>query len=197
MKTQSYLKLIFLRLKNLISKKTIPDKSMVNISYNGDYYRLHTMSNAGLSFLEIKAPFIYLNNNASEIELAQAVLKLLPYYRKINASLFKQLIPKIKEVSNKADEAEMKTYGYSSKKKLYISKIYCHIQYFNEKQQFEISPTHHDSYDGYSGTQFDFFISSASTEQEIGEAIKKGLRLCTAKAAYPLPLVLWISIITV
>jgi hypothetical protein len=166
------------------------DKAMVNINYNGVFYRLNAMSNAGICFTELDAPIIYLDRNATEIELGQAVLKLLPYYKKVDVSLFKTLIPKINEAGLLREANEMQTYGYSSRNKLYQSNISCSISFYMDKHHFEITPTHHDRLDGYSGINKVFHISDTSTAQEIGEAIKKGLRLCTAKSSYKLPVVL-------
>ena len=166
------------------------DKAMVSINFNGVFYRLNAMSNAGICFAELDAPLIYLDKNVSEVELGQATLKLLPYYKKIDVPLFKQLIPKINEAENIRETNEMQKYGYSSRKKLYESNINCDIRLFKDQQHFKITPTHHDRLDGYSGINKVFHISDTSTAQEIGEAIKKGLRLCTTKSSYKLPVVL-------
>ena len=161
--------------------------AMVNVIYNGDFYKLYAMSNAGIHFLELEAPIFYFNKTASETELGEAVFNLLPYCKKIDALLFKQLIPKINEASKIRDADEMQKYGYSSRKKLYESNINCDVYFFKNKHQFEITPTHHDSMAGYSGINKAFCINASSTEQEIGQAIKKGLRMCTTKSSLKLP----------
>lgn len=45
------------------------DQAMVVISYNGDFYKIISMSNAVVRFRELESKPIYLDKNASELLL--------------------------------------------------------------------------------------------------------------------------------
>lgn len=166
------------------------DKAMAVISYNGDFYKIISMSNAVVRFREPESKPIYLDKNASELLLGQSILHELTFCKNYLLREFDRMYPQILEANNEIEQLELKTYGYKNTKNLYTNSIQCDFNFCKKNSQFEISPTHHEKLEEYSGLGLSFNISSNSTANEIGDAVKKGLRLCTANKKFGLPIIL-------
>jgi len=152
---------------------------MANVEFNGDFFRVVTMSQGMLSYAEPSADPIYLPPDIDDSELGRSVRRGLLLSRQVTVSEFQEILKsKIVELNAKVrDDWAMRQFGYKKKCELNINIDTCLIRVFDGK--IEIQPTHQNSVDTYTISKeegpFPLYVDENVRDAELGAAIKHAM----------------------
>jgi hypothetical protein len=162
-----------------------------SISFNGGFYKITTMSNGGLSFVDWDEPAQYLRFNSASELLGEGVRRAVLASKKIPPAELKGILNAAKEKAEERIEWEIREFGYKSKAALFERWIICSVQVSDEF--LKIFPRHRDSLNGYKGISIDgpeiLRLPLNGSDAELGDAVKEALRRCTAAPEFELPVV--------
>lgn len=155
--------------------------------FNGDLYKIITMSHGMLSYAEPLAEQQILLPSITDAELGCALRLALSKSRQVPTAEFQEIFKSgiVQKISKERNAALMQQYGYKSHKALMRKMACCWITADDEK--LEIKPTHHKSVDNYSGISIDgpeiILISANGSDEQVGAALKEGFARCTSAVA--------------
>jgi hypothetical protein len=155
-----------------------------NVEFNGDFFRIVTMSQGMLSYAEPSADPIYLVPEVSDSELGRSIRRGLSLSRRVTVSEFQEIFKsKIVELNAKArDDWAIKQFGYKKKRDLSKNMDTCLIQVGDGR--IEIQPTHQNSLDTYTITKddgpFPLYVDENVSDAELGATLKRAMTQCTS-----------------
>jgi CDI immunity protein len=154
-----------------------------SISTNGDFIRIVTMSDGGMSYAEPSAEPILLNPSASDEEIGAAVRLAASRSKTIPPKEFVKLFESrvIHQLGDERELALQKQFGYKSKRAMYKNFKHCSVQF--EATEVKVEPSHQKALDGsYSGLHRSqtIVLPSTITNSELGAAVRDGFARCTS-----------------
>jgi hypothetical protein len=158
--------------------------AIANVYFNGDFFKLRTMSWGGLQYGDPDVEPFYLPSDADHQTLGQTLRLALSKSKEVSSEKFMEIFKSgiVQEKLKAEDKKLLKQYGYKSKRDLYKNMDCCWITVYEGK--IEIKPTHQDSLDGSSGISNDgpeiLYLPVNATDEELGAALREGLSRCTS-----------------
>jgi hypothetical protein len=155
-----------------------------SVYFNGDFFKLQTMSRRGMRYADPDVEPFYLLPDAENQILGQTLRLALSKSKEVSVEKFDEIFKSgiVQEKLKEENKKLMKQYGYKTKRALYKNMNCCWISVYEGK--IEIKPTHHDSIDGYSGISNDgpeiLYLPVTATDEELGAALREGLSRCTS-----------------
>lgn len=153
--------------------------------FNGEFFYIRTMSQGMLAYAEPDAEPHYLSPDATNENLGRVMRRALVATKLVTPTEF-QVIYKsgvVQKVGDERNTLTMAKYGYKSKKAMYREMMCCWIELADG--QVGITPTVHDSLDGYHGASKDGLeilqLPQGATDAELGAALREGFRRCTSE----------------
>lgn len=158
---------------------------MASVEFNGNFYRVITMSMGALAFGDPEVERIYLAAEAADPELGAAACLAIRRGRVVSHDEFMDIFKSglVQKVMKEREKFEMSKYGYRSRKELLLTMRSCDVNIIGGK--IEVQPLHADSLDGRSANTksgpFAVIVSADVDDSVLGAAIREGLSRCTSK----------------
>jgi hypothetical protein len=162
--------------------KSIADASVL---YNGDFFRVITMSRGMLLYADPDMPTRLLLPAASDMELGFEVRRALSGSKRISASDFQALLKSGVVQKNKKEIEAVLTnqFSYKSRRDMFLKMKCCDVGIYSD--EIQIRPQHHNSIDGYSGISQDgpeiLRLAPTVSDDELGAALREGFLRCTSE----------------
>ncbi|PPV06422.1 contact-dependent growth inhibition system immunity protein [Xanthomonas axonopodis pv. vasculorum] len=158
-------------------------RKMAQVCFNGNFYKLITMSDGMLSYADPDMQAKYLAPDVEDSELGAALRMTFEASKSVGIEDFHKIFHSgiVQERAKEREKWEMKNYGYKSKRAMKRNMAICNVSAGDE---IKIQPTHKNSLDGYTikkdtGT-FPLFVPSTATDAELGAALREGFKRCTS-----------------
>lgn len=158
--------------------------SCASVLFNGDFFYICTMSRGLLRFAEPDAPPKYLDPNVSDEILGCTLRIALGASKNVSAEEFQRVFQSgvVQRLAEERDVWAMKKYGYKTRRAMYTNMDSCSVTVMTD--QIEISPSHHDSIDGYSATKDrgpqPLYVPASISDAGLGVALREGFNRCTS-----------------
>lgn len=159
-------------------------KAWANVTFNGDFYEIKTISKGMLGYGDPDVDPQYLPPNSTDEELGVAIKVALSKSKRLNIEDFQKIWKSgaIEETEKLREKNVMREYGYKNKKSLYKNSDTCVISAFDS--YIEIQPTHQDSLNGWTVKKdmglTPLQISHVATDAELGASLRHAFTLCTS-----------------
>ncbi|MGS0515332.1 contact-dependent growth inhibition system immunity protein [Xanthomonas oryzae pv. oryzicola] len=156
---------------------------MAEICFNGDFYRLITMSKGVLRYADPDIEPKYLASDVDDGELGCALRMTFEASRCVSTEDFNKIFHSgvVQERAKEQDKWEVRNYGYKSKKAMMKNMAVCTVLVGDE---IKIQPTHKKSLNGYTIKKdtgpFPLFVPKTATDAELGAALREGFKRCTS-----------------
>ncbi|PYF83983.1 uncharacterized protein DUF1436 [Marinomonas alcarazii] len=159
------------------------DYKSAKVYFNQDIFYIITISSGGMSFSDFDAERYYHAKDVSNEKLGESIFKALRASRKITPESFLELFHSgvIQKRGEEETQYAINRFGYKNKRQLCRKMDGCGVSLTSNK--IEITPTHHDSLEGYSSVKGQFesiFLSKDVSNEELGAAVREGLSRCTS-----------------
>jgi hypothetical protein len=158
--------------------------AMATVEFNGDFFRIITMSQGVLSYAEPSADPIYLPPEVGDAELGNAIRSGWSLSRRVTPSEFQEILKsKIVELNAwDRDARAMEQFGYKKKRDMNKNMDTCLVKVFDGK--IEIQPTHQNSPDTYTISKddgpFPVCIDENVSDTELGSTLQRAMTQCTS-----------------
>lgn len=158
--------------------------AMAGVEFNGDFFRITTMSQGMLSYAEPSADPIYLPPDVGDAELGNAIRSGLSLSRRVTPSEFQEIFKsKIVELHAKDRDARaIEQFGYKKKRDMNKNMDTCLIKVLDGR--IEIQPTHQNSLDTYTISKVDgpfpVCVDENVSDTELGSTLKHAMTQCTS-----------------
>ncbi|WP_171941276.1 contact-dependent growth inhibition system immunity protein [Herbaspirillum rubrisubalbicans] len=164
------------------SKAEIEAKA--EVGFNGDFFQIIPYSISMVNYVEPSAAVCYLAADVGNDVLGRSVRLAFDESKVVSPEKFQEVFAsgKIQEAARERVKAAMQKYGYKSKRELLKNMMCCWISM--SETVVQIKPTHHKTIDGYAGISVNgdeiLHLPSSATDEEIGNAVREGIRRCTS-----------------
>jgi hypothetical protein len=153
------------------------------IYLNENFYLIQTMSQGMLGYAEPSASPFFLSTEIDDDTLGATLRMALSASKKVSVPEFQEMFKSgvIQKVAKEREVETMKRYGYKTKRAMYKNMNKCSVDVVDE--QIKIQPTHRKSLDSYTATQSGpepLYLSTSSSDQELGAALREGFKRCTS-----------------
>lgn len=155
-----------------------------SLYFNGDFFLFETTSRGMLRYAEPDAPAHYLPPDVDDATLGKTLRVALAASKTVSVSEFQKIFHSgiVQKLGKERNAWAMQHYGYKTKRAMFRNMDNCSVSAF--EGMIEISPSHHDSLDGYSADKrtgpFPLSVSATATDAELGAAIREGFKRCTS-----------------
>ncbi|TKI02390.1 contact-dependent growth inhibition system immunity protein [Martelella alba] len=149
---------------------------------NGDFLCIYTTSGLGLVALDTSSPTYFLEPDAEDSKVGEAVISALSKSRTLSADeygdFFNREVSKNRYLTWVA--GIMHKYGYKNKQNLFRKMKSSSIQYVHGRITF--SPSHHEKLESWSGDGLtdadDVILPASSSPAEIGAGLRLAFERC-------------------
>lgn len=157
---------------------------MVSVEFNGDFFRVITMSKGMLSYAEPSVDAMYLDTEVGNAALGRVIRQGMSLSRQATLAEFQEIF-KSKIVESKAKERDNKAieqFGYAQKCDMdkYMNTCLVKLQDGN----ILIQPTHQNSLDTYTISKddgpFPVCIDEYAGDEELGATLRHAMTQCTS-----------------
>jgi hypothetical protein len=154
------------------------------VGFNGDFFQVISVSSGMLSYPELTSEVRYLEPDADDSALGDALRLALGESKQVSIAEFQKIFAsgEIQRIGEERNKYAMKKYSYKSKRAMFRKMMCCWINI--SENQIQIKPTHHNSIDGYSGISLDgdeiLNLPVNATDAELGAALREGFNRCTS-----------------
>lgn len=158
--------------------------AVANIYFNQDFFEITTMSQGMLQYAEPTAPRHYLPPDVDNATLGHTLRLALKASKRVGVEEFQKIFHSgmVQQIAKERDAWAMKQYGYKTRRAMYKHMDNCSVSVADG--QIEISPSHHNSLDGYSVTKddgpFPSYLPETTSDAELGVALREGFSRCTS-----------------
>lgn len=155
-----------------------------NVYFNGDLFWINTLSTGMLAYPEPDAEPYILAPEVDNAELGRTVKKALQVSKQVGLEEFQRIFKSnvLKNLEKDRETQVIQQFAYRNRREMYKAMDCCSITCVENK--ISISPSHHDSLDGYSGVGEGgsevIHLDASISEEELGVAIREGFKRCTS-----------------
>jgi hypothetical protein len=166
-------------------------KKYCSLHYNIDFLEINTRSIcpclSNIIAEDPKGMEIYIKDISNNKEIGESILKVLSKSRVLDANspdVDDFLFSSIGKRYNADINCKMQKYDYKTKTAMLKNMQLCYVEQTSETITF--IPLKHDKLEGYEGMDkiFNVMISTDSSPETIGAAVKYSIARCTGKGAY-------------
>ncbi|WP_459204130.1 contact-dependent growth inhibition system immunity protein (plasmid) [Ralstonia pseudosolanacearum] len=156
----------------------------VTVDFNGDFYRIITMSRGMMSYAEPGAEPSYLDPHVDDDLLGRALREALAKSRQVSVEDFQKIFQSgvVQKLGKEREALAMEKYGYRTRRAMLKKMDTCSVSVV--ENQIEIQPTHQKSLDGWTVTKdegpFPLYVPGTATDIELGAALREGFKRCTS-----------------
>ncbi|WP_197388767.1 contact-dependent growth inhibition system immunity protein [Ralstonia pseudosolanacearum] len=164
----------------------------VTVDFNGDFYRIITMSRGMMSYAEPGAEPIYLDPHVDDDSLGKALREALAKSRQVSVEDFQRIFRSgvVQKLGKEREALAMEKYGYKTRRAMLKKMDTCSVSVV--ENQIEIQPTHQKSLDGWTVTKdegpFPLYVPGTATDADLGAALREGFKRTSLYRIHTLPL---------
>ncbi|MET2524668.1 contact-dependent growth inhibition system immunity protein [Ralstonia pseudosolanacearum] len=154
------------------------------VDFNGDFYRIITMSQGVMSYAEPSVEPSYLDPQVDDDLLGRALREALAKSRQVSVEDFQKIFQSgvVQKLGKEREALAMEKYGYKTRRAMLKKMDTCSVSVVDN--QIEIQPTHQKSLDGWTVTTdegpFPLYVPGTATDVELGAALREGFKRCTS-----------------